>query len=120
MARELGVVRTHHLGISAWVNLLWLNYPIAFGISDGGNVIGGTGAFIYFGILDVLMVPVVAPAFLVLARKWDYGRMNIAFTQYGRVNAVPGTFPEKSAAAPAGGPAASAPAAGTSNGPAAV
>ncbi|KAF3766242.1 family A G protein-coupled receptor-like protein [Cryphonectria parasitica EP155] len=115
--RDLGAVRTHHLGLASWVNLLWLNYPIAFGISDGGNVIGVVGSFIYFGILDVLLVPVVAGAFLFLARRWDYGRMNIAFTQYGRVRAAPGTFPEKNnngdaaaAATPAGGPVNDVPA----------
>lgn len=80
--------------------------PIAFGISDGGNRIGVTPSFIYFGILDLLMVPVLAAAFLFLARQWDYGRMNIAFTQYGRVRASEGTYPEKSTMAPgpAGGP----------------
>lgn len=81
--------------------------PIAFGISDGGNRIGVTPSFIYFGILDLLMVPALAFAFLFLARQWDYGRMNIAFTQYGRVRASEGTYPEKSTTAtgPAGGPA---------------
>lgn len=80
--------------------------PIAFGISDGGNRIGVTPSFIYFGILDILMIPVLAVAFLFLARQWDYGRMNIAFTQYGRVRASEGTYPEKSTTAtgPAGGP----------------
>ncbi|KUI67786.1 hypothetical protein VM1G_03454 [Cytospora mali] len=111
--RDFGPARGHHTILSAWTNLLWLNYPIAFGISDGGNVIGVTGSFIYFGILDLLLVPVLALAFLALARKWDYGRMNIAFTQYGRVRAAEGTFPEKHTAAPAGGPVAGEPAVAT-------
>lgn len=98
-AAGAGAVRTHHLALAAWTNLLWLNYPIAFGVSDGGNKIGVVGGFVYFGILDVLMVPVLALAFLVLARRWDLGRLNIAFTQYGRVRASEGTFPEKAAAA---------------------
>lgn len=117
-ARDLGTgVGTHHLGLSGWVNLLWLNYVIAWGISDGGNVIGVTPSFIYFGILDVLLVPIVATAFLFLARRWDYGRMNIAFTQHGRVHSAPGTFPEKNtevpAATTAGGAPVGGPAAGT-------
>lgn len=75
-------------------------------------MIGVTPSFIYFGILDLLMVPVLAVAFLFLARKWDYGRMNIAFTQYGRVRASEGTYPEKSTTAPGpvGGPVAGGPA----------
>ncbi|KAG8160289.1 hypothetical protein KVR01_009825 [Diaporthe batatas] len=110
--RDFGPARSHHTLLSAWTNLLWLNYPIAFGISDGGNKIGVTPSFIYFGILDLLMVPVLAVAFLFLARQWDYGRMNIAFTQYGRVRASEGTYPEKSTAAhgPAGGPVTGEPA----------
>ncbi len=51
----------------------------------------------------MLSVPVLAYAFLILSRNWDYGKLNIAFTQYGRVR-VAGDFPEKTAAAaPAGG-----------------
>lgn len=106
-AKRLGVTRDHSL-LAGWVNLLWLLYPIAWGISDGGNDIGVTSSFIFYGILDFLLIPVTSWAFLILARRWDYNRLNIAFTQYGRVNQQPGTFPEKNApaAAPATTPAA--------------
>lgn len=60
-----------------------------------------TPAYIFFGVLDVLLVPVLSFAFLFLSRRWDYGRLNIAFTRYGRVNQVGGAFPEKSTTAPA-------------------
>ncbi|KAI3572820.1 hypothetical protein IWW34DRAFT_873233 [Fusarium oxysporum f. sp. albedinis] len=62
-----------------------LLYPIAFAVSDGGNVIGVTQGLIFFGILDLLLVCGTAFAFLFLARKWDYGGLNLQFTQYGRV-----------------------------------
>lgn len=101
-AKRVGVTRDHSL-LAGWLNLLWLLYPIAFGLSDGGNQIGVTSGFIFFGILDVLMVPLLSFAVLFLARNWDYGHLNIAFTQYGRVNARPGTFPEKTTAPGAGG-----------------
>jgi len=81
--------------LAGWANLLWLNYVIAFAISDGGNKIGITQMFIYFGILDVLFIPVMAIATLVLSRRWDYGRLNLHFTQYGRVRHEGGVFPEK-------------------------
>lgn len=102
---DFGPARGHHSALSGWVNFLWLNYIIAFAISDGGNIIGVTGSLIYFGILDLLLVPVLAAAFYFLARKWDFGRMNLAFTQYGRVNAHPGAFPvkEHGGVAPVGG-----------------
>jgi len=101
-AVRTGAATRDHALLAGWLNLLWLLYPVAFGLSDGGNRIGVTAGFIFFGILDVLMVPLLAFAFLVLARNWDYGRLNIAFTQYGRVR-HDGTFPEKETTAPTGG-----------------
>jgi len=99
--------RTHYLALTGWTALLWLLYPIAFGLSDGGNRIGVTQSFIFFGILDVLMVPVLAAAFMFLARRWDYSTLNLHFTQYGRV-ARGGHVVEKEPAAAGGvtGPAA--------------
>ncbi|KAK3371726.1 heat shock protein 30 [Lasiosphaeria ovina] len=109
-AARVGVAG-HYTGLTAWLNLLWLLYPIAYGISDGGNRIGVVGGFVFFGVLDLLMIPVLAFAVVFLSAKWDYSSLNIAFTQYGRVHATPGTFPEKHpvAAAPAAAPAAPAP-----------
>jgi len=92
-AKRLGVGRDHTT-LSGWVNFLWLLYPIAFGLTDGGNRIGVTPGFIFFGILDLLLVPVLALAFVFLARRWDYNQLNLAFTRYGRVNHG-GHFPEK-------------------------
>lgn len=109
-ARRVGISR-HYLTLTGFVNLIWLLYPIAWGVSDGGNKIGVTKSFIFFGILDILLVPVTAFTVMFLARKWDYGRMNLAFTQYGRVNAPGGTFPEKGAA-PGHEPATATPATG--------
>lgn len=101
-AKRVGLTRDFAL-LTGWVNLLWLLYPIAYGLSDGGNKISVTSGFIFFGILDVLLVPCFSFVFLVLGRKWDYNKLNIAFTQYGRVNAHPGVFPEKDAPAATGG-----------------
>lgn len=88
-------VSGHYSALAGWLNLLWLLYPIAWGLSDGGNRMGVTQSFIFFGILDILMIPVLGFAFVFLSRKWDYNRLNIAFTQYGRVQTAPGTYPEK-------------------------
>ncbi len=75
-ATRVGVSRDHTF-LAGWVNLLWLIYPIAFGVSDGGNTIGVTPGAIFFGVLDVLLAPVVAFGFLFFARNWDYGRLNL-------------------------------------------
>ncbi|KAK4455000.1 heat shock protein 30 [Podospora aff. communis PSN243] len=94
-------IRRDYITLAGWLNLLWLLYPIAWGLSDGGNKIGVTPSFIFFGVLDILLIPVLTYATIVLSRKWDYGKLNIAFTQYGRVASAPGTYPEKAAPAPA-------------------
>lgn len=98
-ATRLGYTRDHS-GLAGWTNFIWFLYPIAFGVSDGGNVIGVTRSFIFFGILDLLLIPVLAIAVIFLARHWDYNRLNIAFTQYGRVPTNNGVFHEKHTTAP--------------------
>jgi bacteriorhodopsin len=101
---RVGVNRDYLL-LTGWANLLWLLYPIAWGLSDGGNRIGVVASWIFFGILDVLLIPGLTYAFIFLSRRWDYGRLNIAFTQYGRVPTREGHFHEKTTA-PAAAPAA--------------
>ncbi|EPE08801.1 heat shock protein 30 [Ophiostoma piceae UAMH 11346] len=106
-ALRVGVSRDYTV-LAGWLNLLWLLYPIAYGVSDGGNKIGETAGLIFFSVLDVLLIPVLACATLVLARRWDYNKLNIVFTQYGRVSVAGQSFPEKKApvAAAVDGPAA--------------
>lgn len=97
--------------LAGWTNLLWLLYPIAFGLSDGGNEIGVTQMFIFVGILDVLLIAGLAFAFMFLSKRWDYGALNLHFTQYGRVHAGhDGVFPEKRAPGDHTMPATAAPA----------
>ncbi|KAM0199941.1 hypothetical protein ACHAPA_004313 [Fusarium lateritium] len=97
-AARLGLSRDY-LMLAGWLNLLWFLYPIAFGLSDGGNKIGVTQSLVFFGILDVLMIPGLAFAFMFLSKRWDYGALNLHFTQYGRVNSGNAVFPEKRAPA---------------------
>jgi bacteriorhodopsin len=96
-------IKGDYFALAGYVNFLWLLYPIAWGLSDGGNRIGVVPSFIWFGILDLLLLCGVAYGIVFLSRRWDYNRLNIAFTQYGRVPHHSGTFPEKhtGAAAPA-------------------
>ncbi|KAF6787330.1 heat shock protein 30 [Colletotrichum musicola] len=95
-AKRVGT-RGDYFILAGYFNLLWLLYPIAFGVSEGGNKIGVTPHFIFFGTLDVLMIPFGSIIFLMLSRKWDYNALNLYFTQYGRAPQG-GHFPEKSAA----------------------
>jgi bacteriorhodopsin len=86
----------HFTLLMGWTQFLWLFYPLAFGLTDGGNYLGVTPMFIWFGILDILMVPALAFSTVFFAKNWDFGKMNLYFTQYGRVRQG-GTFPEKDA-----------------------
>ncbi|TVY48445.1 Protein FDD123 [Lachnellula occidentalis] len=105
-ARRLEIKSSYFL-LSFWLAFIWMLYAIAYGLDDGGNEISVTSGFIFFGILDVLNVPVIACTVLFLSRKWDYRSLNLYFTQYGRV-AQGGEFParEKGVVEPAAAPAA--------------
>ena len=50
-ASRVGVSRDYFI-LAGWLNLLWLLYPIAWGLSDGGNKISLTSSFVFFGVLD--------------------------------------------------------------------
>jgi bacteriorhodopsin len=80
-AEVLGIGRDYMI-LSGWINLLWMLYPVAFGLSDGGCIIGVTGSFVFFGILDLLLLPVVSIGFLILSRKWDFGKLQLDFSEY--------------------------------------
>lgn len=103
-AKRLNILR-HYLILSGWAVFLWLLYPIAYGLDDGGNKIDVTDGFVFFGILDVLLIPVIAFGVLVLSRGWDYRNLNLYFTQYGRV-AQGADLVEREKAAPAQAPPA--------------
>lgn len=79
-AAELLGIQGDYMVLSVYLNVLWFLYPIAFGLTDGGNKIGVTGGFIFFGILDILSVPILSFAVLFFARKWDYRKLSIAFS----------------------------------------
>jgi bacteriorhodopsin len=98
-AVRVGISR-HYVPLTGWLVFLWLLYSIAYGLSDGGNKIGVTSSFIFFGILDLLTVPLLAWAVLILSNRWDYGVLGLQFTQYGRV-AQGGAYPEREKTAPA-------------------
>ncbi|CEL06492.1 hypothetical protein ASPCAL09669 [Aspergillus calidoustus] len=78
-AARLGIQRDYMI-LSGWLNILWLLYPVAFGLSDGGNYISVTAGAVFFGVLDVLMVPVLTGGFVVLGRNWDFRKLSIAFS----------------------------------------
>jgi bacteriorhodopsin len=80
-AAHLAGIDKDYIMLSGWTNLSWIIYPVAWGLTDGGDRIGGvTGSSIFFGVLDTLMVPVLSAAFLFFSRNWDYHKLSIAFS----------------------------------------
>lgn len=80
-AALLGIGR-HYVILAGWANLRWLLYPVASGLGDVSHTIGITGGFIFFGILDVLLIPVLSMTFLVLGRSWDYKQLSLGFSDH--------------------------------------
>jgi len=83
MADRIGT-KSHHNLLAAHTAFFWIMYPIAWGLSDGGNRIGGAGSAVFYGVLDVALLIGVTVVTLVLMPRWDYNRMNLSFTQHGR------------------------------------
>ena len=79
-AQRMGISRDYMI-LAALANLCWVLYPVAWGLSDGGDKIGVTGGFIFFGILDILLLPVFSFIFVLLSRKWDYARLNLDLSE---------------------------------------
>ena len=42
----------------SWTTFLWFLYPIAWGVSEGGNVIAPDSEAVFYGILDIMAKPV--------------------------------------------------------------
>lgn len=65
--------------------LAWALYPIAWGLSEGSNRLSVTGENIFYGILDLIAIPVFGSMFLFLVSK-RVGPEVARFTQTGRVH----------------------------------
>jgi len=101
-ARRVGSSK-HYKSLTFLLLFVWMLYPIAWGLDEGGNKITVTSGFIFYGILDIITVPVLGFLFLLLGRSWDYGALSLQFTQYGRTGRRDeGVYPEKAAPTAAG------------------
>ncbi len=83
-SRGLGATATKsYTMLAGLLVLVWIVYIVAWGLSEGGNRIGVTGEMIFYGILDLISVPVYGSLFLVMSRKFDHTN-SFAFSQWGR------------------------------------
>lgn len=79
-ALAIGVdVHRTYLICGVWTIFLWFLYPIAWGISEGGNVIAPDSEAIFYGILDLLAKPVFGALLIWGHRNIDPGRLGREF-----------------------------------------
>jgi len=77
-ARELGAdVSRAYTICSVWTVGLWLLYPIAWGVSEGGNVIPADSEAVFYGVLDILSKPVFGALLLWGHRNIDPARLGL-------------------------------------------
>lgn len=81
-------VLTHktYTNLAAWTLFLMLLYPIAWGVSEGGNRITNDSEQIFYGVLDVLSQGVFAVLLVFLTRRLDFDHLGLGFSEYGRIH----------------------------------
>lgn len=75
-------IRIVHSVTGGWIWLLWGLYPICWGVSEGGNIIPPDSEFIFYGILDCLLIPITSFMFLGLHWKIDTARLGLNMRSY--------------------------------------
>jgi bacteriorhodopsin len=75
-------VKKVYLICGVWTIALWFIYPIAWGLSEGGNVISPDSEAAFYGILDVLAKPVFGALLLWGHRNIDPKRLGVHIRDY--------------------------------------
>lgn len=70
--------------------VVWLCYPIAWGVSEGGNIIAPDSEAIFYGILDLLAKPVFGAMLIFGHNKIDPSRLGLRIRDYDEDPAVHG------------------------------
>ncbi|KAK9468042.1 hypothetical protein V1512DRAFT_260631 [Lipomyces arxii] len=79
-AKEQGSdVYKHFLVMLAGVSFIWTLYPISFGLSEGGNVIAPDSEAAFYGVLDVITLPVLGSYFVYASRQISVERLGLSF-----------------------------------------
>ncbi|ORX36059.1 hypothetical protein BD324DRAFT_630022 [Kockovaella imperatae] len=77
---------------AAILSFLWLLYPIAWGLCDGGNVISPDSEMIFYGILDVCAKPIFCFIHLFMLSKLD---LSVLQLHSGKFSSAAVADPEK-------------------------
>lgn len=77
-ARALGAdFHKSYMTSGVVLSFLWLLYPIAWGLSDGGSVIYPDGEMAFYGVLDILAKPVYLFIHLFSISRLDLTRLQL-------------------------------------------
>jgi bacteriorhodopsin len=77
-ARALGAdINKVYTICGVWTIFLWFLYPIAWGVSEGGNVIPSDSEAVFYGVLDLLAKPVFGALLLWGHRNIDLSRLGL-------------------------------------------
>ena len=91
-ARHLGAdIGKVYLITGVWTIFLWFLYPIAWGLSEGGNVIAPDSEGVFYGVLDIMAKPVFGAILLFGHRNIDPGRLGLHIRDYDEDPAVHGS-----------------------------
>jgi bacteriorhodopsin len=82
-AQALGrnISRTYVM-CGTWTIFLWFIYPIAWGLSEGGNVIAPDSEAVFYGVLDILAKPVFGALLLFGHRNIDPAALGLHIRDY--------------------------------------
>ncbi|EHK97458.1 hypothetical protein M7I_6795 [Glarea lozoyensis 74030] len=71
-----------YLMVGAWTIFLWFLYPIAWGLSEGGNVIAPDSEAVFYGVLDIMAKPVFGALLLWGHRNIDPATLGLHIRDY--------------------------------------
>ncbi|KAK9464213.1 uncharacterized protein V1516DRAFT_669871 [Lipomyces oligophaga] len=69
----------HFMVMLCGVSFIWTLYPIAWGLSEGGNVIAPDSEAAFYGVLDMITLPVLGSYFIYASRKISIERLGLVF-----------------------------------------
>ena len=90
-----GALRTGYLISAGYFSFMLITYPIAWACAEGGNVITVTSEMIWYGILDILTIPVFLFCFLWNLRGADYSSFALRSGKFTDKHVVHTTDREK-------------------------
>ncbi|KAK9350426.1 hypothetical protein V1505DRAFT_101864 [Lipomyces doorenjongii] len=104
-AKEQGSdVYRHFRVMLSGISFIWTLYPISWGLSEGGNVIAPDSEAAFYGVLDVITLPVICSYFVYASRKISVERLGLTFERgYKRPVAILPITEKQAAAETAGG-----------------